>query len=96
MVSWDSSFATLTTPIAYIDRYPVDPFGLADNTTYSYWSYVDTVGTYGYVLLSPGPDGDYDANFRTARKDFVPATYDPTNGAVSNGDIILFTRRPPE
>lgn len=91
---------TLTTPVAYIWAYPMDPFA-------------DTVGaTYGYaaphsswILWSPGPDRDenapdgpgdvggcveivFDPEGRTPSEGLTNRTYDPTNGVRSNGDIV--------
>ena len=51
----------------------------------------------GFILIATGPDGDYDidpvANYDSRINQpsvhllCETATYDPTNGAISNGDI---------
>jgi len=64
-------FMTLTTPIAYIVRYPSDPFTSGSKATFVYWSVrtgepdpagktVSAAKAGGWILVSPGPDGDYD------------------------------------
>ncbi|MBI3736283.1 hypothetical protein HY256_07190 [Candidatus Sumerlaeota bacterium] len=52
--------------------------------------------TEGWVLWSAGPDGDYDLDWKLYNPALAnPAqalagmAYDPTNGAMSNGDLIL-------
>jgi prepilin-type N-terminal cleavage/methylation domain-containing protein len=87
----------LTTPIAYLSRFCDDPFARIPLTTseahqyfYVNWPYaIARVGApvfeslyaeYGaYRLHSRGPDGD-------GPDSGIP--YDPTNGTISNGDII--------
>ncbi len=100
------NLSRLTTPIAYITSVPVDPFHL-DNASdpgtldiftpgnppypYIYMTY----GNYSYHqgkpedygLFSLGPDSDIDAFGITA------VEYDPTNGTISNGDIIRTRKR---
>jgi type II secretory pathway pseudopilin PulG len=87
------SFNLLTTPISYIQRFREDPFvdtlGLG-TPTYAYF----TDGG-GWMLLSPGPDGDYDVDpsaiYNSSDPNIAsllaPLTYDPSNGEISNGDI---------
>ena len=82
---------TLTTPIAYITGYMKDPFAQGQGI-YSYYSTKN-----GWILISPGPDSDYDIipqqeyqdNFSmgTIPPGLLDKTYDPTNGTISNGDI---------
>jgi type II secretory pathway pseudopilin PulG len=71
-----AKLATLTTPIAYITGLPTDVFSTSTKATYAYWSIVggqtDPAGKIvpkpapgapaivGWILVSPGPDGDYD------------------------------------
>lgn len=63
----------ITTPIAYITRFPTDPFA-ADGGTFMYWSIQpnrpDMTGKIvgkdsalkgvGWIMVSAGPDGDFD------------------------------------
>lgn len=49
----------------------------------------------GWIVWSAGPDGDYDLDWKlydpTAENPalaYLNSVYDPTNGAVSNGDIV--------
>jgi hypothetical protein len=66
-----SSYMTLTTPMAYITSYPVDPFTSLKGMTFVYWSInpgendpsgkiTGTETHFGWILVSPGPDGVYD------------------------------------
>ena len=94
------NLSLLTTPMAYMTSYPIDPFHIANNPSgpdifftpppppYPY-IYM-TLGNYDYHkgkptcygLFSFGPDRDMDP---------IDATiiyYDPTNGTISDGDII--------
>lgn len=55
-------------------------------------SYVDylervsgTASTIRYILLGHGPDNDHDGPNTSD-----PQVYDPTNGTISNGDILYF------
>jgi hypothetical protein len=67
-------FATLTTPVAYATSLPRDVFSPGQEATFVFWSVEPghpdpsgkivgkdspTSGT-GWILVSPGPDGDYD------------------------------------
>jgi hypothetical protein len=67
-------FATLSTPLPYITSLPRDVFSPGRQATFVYWSVTPgqadpsgkivgkdspTSGT-GWILVSPGPDGDYD------------------------------------
>lgn len=49
----DTQMMTLTTPIAYIESYPVDPFREFKGTTFSYYT-----DGWGWILGSWGPDMD--------------------------------------
>lgn len=89
--------AHLTTPIPYISSIPRDAFNNRwDPPLYWYYNWLERNGRMinpnvvyngacpwydeyaAWMLTSLGPD--YNANF--------PLTYDPTNGTVSNGDIV--------
>ena len=72
---------------------------IEDNTqpTFGYWRPMDEKAS-GWILWSPGPDGDYDLTIENVSDVYDPSqtaatpklldlTYDPTNGAVSNGDL---------
>jgi hypothetical protein len=90
---------TLTTPVAYLRAYPPDPFSRRVDRpgggTFAYWT---PESADWWILLSPGPDLSYNITldtlntiFRTPQPDPAAAlralTYDPTNGAISGGDI---------
>ena len=48
---------TLTTPVAFIDKIPKDPF----SKTGGYFRYINDVKfPIPYLLISQGPDGDWD------------------------------------
>ncbi len=95
----------LTTPIAYLNAFPEDPF-LSRQSTEMLRSYgyiqseqmrdilagknipfltaqaAKIIPTHGFWrLYAAGPDGD-----KGDAKESVP--YDPTNGTISNGDIV--------
>ena len=82
---------TLTTPLAYSEQLYPDPFAPDNGAVYSY--YCDPNG---WILLSAGPDGDYDIDPQKLYNSSVPQpstellskSYDPTNGTVSDGDIF--------
>ncbi len=98
-----NQFARLTTPIDYVTSFLYDPFnngGLSPAMqlffpgnppyTYSYITLGDYLTNQGrptvYGILSVGPNGDLDS----AANQGIDDTYDPTNGAVSRGDIIRY------
>ena len=104
------TIGTLTTPVAYINEWPRDPFAAVKGVTFVYWAVVsgqpDPSGKIveartgkqvsGWILVSPGPDLDYDIaghwnaydpSTRQPSPALLALTYDPTNGAVSDGDI---------
>lgn len=80
--------ATLTTPVAYFTSYPHDTFSHERSATFAYLGHGDK-----FLLWSAGPDNDHELDWRgydwnaDARPALVNVTYDPTNGAVSDGDI---------
>ncbi len=90
----------LTTPVAYHHgSLPTDPFHDIRDSPFVYLNYADLaaagpiVGPAGryprWLLLSYGPDTDsMKARFNPARGPFLP--YDPTNGTVSRGEILMF------
>jgi hypothetical protein len=116
---------SLTTPVAYIDQYPQDPFHPGQGYGFIAWSFFDGEPP-AALLHSPGPDGDIDvrmARLFTIIDSRLPKdgghsqqdgghslqfpnfddkihpclnalrgrfAYDPTNGTVSNGDLIHF------
>lgn len=82
--------ASITTPIAYMTSLPVDPF--AENE--AAFGYYSVARPDGWVLFSPGPDGDfdldwkvYDAGVAQPSPALLEKAYDPTNGTVSDGDL---------
>jgi hypothetical protein len=82
--------AGLTTPIPYLQSLFTDPF-TAERLPFAYWP----VGSRGWIVFSPGPDGDYDIDpltdydpdERVPSVSLIRKTYDPSNGAQSGGDI---------
>lgn len=88
---------TLTTPVAYLMAYPIDPFSDASGATFGY-----AHDMAGYIVWSPGPDGDaaqcgdigasvehvYSSQVAQPSPAVIALTYDPTNGTRSEGDII--------
>jgi len=91
-------YMQVTTPVAYITSIPTDPFWSKLRTgdwyapSYEVASAVMTTESYDcYCITSIGPD--YDDDF--SGNDNWPVggsvtSYDPTNGTVSNGDILRF------
>jgi prepilin-type N-terminal cleavage/methylation domain-containing protein len=56
------TLAQLTTPVAYINAYPFDPFATANSATYSYstpdeFTLGDTITQRGWIAWSVGPGG---------------------------------------
>lgn len=78
------------TTSTYLTFVPNDIFAPLRDIPFRYRS-----DAHGWILVSPGPDGDYDLN--PARdydseaanriRTLLPYTYDPTNGTVSDGDL---------
>jgi hypothetical protein len=87
-------FMTLTTPVAYMTRYPDDPFTNQQGHTYQFYSISNGNG---WILWSPGPDGKYDIDWQKYELNPEETTktlnilalksYDPTNGTISGGDL---------
>lgn len=94
---YPSDLNQLTTPIAYLPWVPKDAF-LAFGGKRENYGYV-TDGTGHYILRSVGADMKADPELEfllieidTYGKDGInrgPWIYDPTNGIVSSGDVIL-------
>jgi len=82
---------TLTTPLAYTMQLYVDHFAPDEDSIHSYYSDVG-----GWILISAGPDGDYDIDPQKLYNSSVPQpsqellskSYDPTNGTISDGNIF--------
>lgn len=83
----------LTTPVAYLTQYFPDPFNPDQAAGSTYSCYV-TDG--GWILISPGTDGDFDILAQNAylprqnqpTPDLLNLSYDPSNGTISDGDIF--------
>jgi len=85
---------SLTTPVAYQLRLWDDPFAPQGGMPFVYHADRE-----GWILISPGPDREYDIADPAAVYDSAipqpsahllaggPWTYDPTNGTVSRGDV---------
>mgnify|MGYP001577115379 CR=1 FL=1 len=93
------TFGSLTTPIAYLTAYLPDRWAPVAGATFGYWTPPADHGE-GWILWSPGPDGDYDLTIDNVAQAYDPgttvttfllnqSTYDPSNGAVSSGDLWL-------
>jgi len=85
---------SLTTPIAYFSQLPYDPFQKPLDGRSLYYAYYAVND--GWILISTGPDGDFDIDpagdysgfsLKQPSSNLVSKTYDPTNGAMSDGDI---------
>ena len=105
-VSNNWELKALTTPVAYISTLAPDPFheepGI-EQVNYEYQnqkvryaimreqrsSYTGT-HNYWWELRSHGPDRDRDASH--IESNYVEQVYDPTNGTVSSGDILMTER----
>lgn len=90
---------TLTTPTAYVPMYPGDRFAPVKDAPFAYRASPDPAGSPGWILWSPGPDGDYDITLDNVAALYNPAervpsdaliglSYDPTNGNPSDGDVF--------
>jgi hypothetical protein len=86
----------------YIKGYGVDMFSERKAPFAYYPVYDDTTSPpiAGWMIWSPGPDGDYDFDYNKAStlynpvadqqsEDFISLRYDPTNGMRSPGDYVL-------
>ncbi|MGF1573623.1 MAG: hypothetical protein ACFCU1_11210 [Sumerlaeia bacterium] len=86
---------SLTTPIAYITEYPVDPYAKPIGRSFNFYSTQNN-----WIAWSPGPDGIHDIPWQLFQEnpDLLTRewlldynngslTYDPSNGTLSSGDI---------
>ena len=88
-------FGTLTTPVAFLATLPLDPFVLTENHKRAHFGYCNHQNL-GWVLFSPGPDGDYDvdpemdynATGANPTPELLLKVYDTSNGIKSSGDIV--------
>ena len=86
----------LLSPRSYLEDIPRDVFARGANTRYFYLSggriTMAQENAYGaYALASVGPDGTIQTSFTSS------ILYDPTNGTISRGDIVVTSRAdPPE
>jgi thioredoxin-related protein len=90
---------SLTSPISYItSSMMTDPFSPDEKENPRPFSYYGGKKN-SWILISPGPDGNYDINperdyhgFETTQvgpeDSLLIKAYDPTNGSVSSGDIF--------
>ena len=88
----------LTTPISYLPRMPIDIFSIDENHWYSYYSINPGKKDLkaGWIIISAGPDQDYDVDAPKVYDITSTATlpilidhhYDATNGTLSSGDLI--------
>jgi len=82
--------------IQYMTLPPLDPFGEKRTDQYLYWTGDKAPQSWGWILVSRGPDGtieiepekDYDANIPQPSPGLLLKSYDPTNGITSRGDIF--------
>jgi len=88
---------SLTTPIGYLQLMPTDPFSFDESYWYSYYSVNDKENkVFGFIIISPGPDRDYDIDpvkeynpkDPESIKKLIEKKYDKTNGTISNGDLF--------
>ncbi len=96
----------LTTPVGYITSMPHEIFSVRDNVEpYPYWSdalnddmkfsplyfflFDEKTRRGRWALFSRGTDMDYEAAPEEGGEGLL-MHYDPTNGAVSNGDVMRF------
>lgn len=86
-----TSFATLTTPIAYITSYFADPFTDTKGATFGYYT-----DTNGWILFSPGPDTDESSNYdlgKTANNPKVETAY---NSSIAQPSVVLVAGGAPD
>jgi prepilin-type N-terminal cleavage/methylation domain-containing protein len=95
----------LTTPVAYMTTIPHEIFTKGEREGYAFWSanlndamkvspiyyhLTEEKNRRGrWVLFSRGPDIDYEAAIEEGGGGLLQY-YDPTNGTVSNGDLMRF------
>ena len=86
------SGVSITTPIAYVTSLFSDPF-VPTGITYAYATLDEARPLYSvfgrWVLLSPGPDGDWDIDLDRNSPEEIPALiYDLQTGPAGSGDIV--------
>lgn len=103
-----SALETLTTPVAFMNSYEIDPLAPVKGTTFCYWSRnAEGSAKGGYIVWSSGPDRVYDLTVENIARAYDPAahgtspylierTYDPSNGIASRGDVYMFSNKPAE
>jgi prepilin-type N-terminal cleavage/methylation domain-containing protein len=86
----------LTTPVSYITKYPTDLFYQTGRDKYFQYA----ANKSNWLLASVGPDNDSEDRGDVKERIIIPDNetylswavdtlkYDPTNGTISNGDII--------
>ena len=95
----------ITTPIAYLTSIPMEVFEKDEPEPYAYWSanlndamkyspmyyylFQEKEREGRWALFSRGPDVDYEAAVEEGGGGLL-MYYDPTNGTVSNGDLMEF------
>lgn len=103
--SRDQRLAFLTTPVAYMSSIPLEVFSKGKQEGYAFWSAnlndamkVSPIYFYlpdeknrrgRWALFSRGPDIDYEVAVEEGGSGLLNH-YDPTNGTVSNGDVMKF------
>jgi hypothetical protein len=79
----------LTTPIAYLARFPLDPSSPGGDSFFDYMSYVTQPKgpPQAFIVRAHGPDGDYDLPIHppSATKRSQAAVFDPNAGPPSFG-----------
>jgi hypothetical protein len=87
-----STYVTLTTPVQYLTKWPEDPLAPLEGATFVYWSInpgeTDPTGKvtgtdahFGWILVSPGPDRNYD----------IPPDYDVFDPRIPQPSERLLT-----
>lgn len=76
-----TSFSQLTSPLEFISSFPEDPFHWPRKKYPEIGMYklIVSADRQAFVVYSPGPDFD---------DDHAEIRYSPTNGTISNGDLI--------
>jgi len=86
----------LTTPVSYITKYPTDLFYKTGRDKYFQYA----ANRSNWLLASCGPDNDSEDRGDLKERNIIPDNenffswaidtikYDPTNGTISNGDVI--------
>ena len=94
--------SSITTPVAYLSNFLIDPFSPVSGATYSYHEkgfLIDHRYYRCWIIWSAGPDSVYDLRAGNVRHAYNPPErnsnsflrahlYDPTNGSISKGDIV--------